>query len=184
MHYLHKILVYLPEAIPDREGVSRNDVISAVRAYAENVTEDFYGTVFDWRETDTAGRWSNRYPVNVLLCEEDTERFQKELSEAREGQEKEIRFCMEHLEQTAGTDLAQIAKTVWKQCEPTQKLEGVDFMTTYYLNRIASLLNGDYDSDSCFYNSYQYTARLYPADIEKVKQAPADWAMALFDYHN
>lgn len=184
MHYLHKILVYIPDAIPDQTGMSRDDLLNAIRTHASDETEGFYGTVYDWRETESAGRWTQQYPINVLLAEEGTERFLKELSEVKNGQTDEIQFCMDCLEKTVGTDLKCISEIVQKRQESTQVLEGVDFMTTYYLRHIATLLYGEYCSDSCFYNTYQCTACLYPADMDEIKRVPADWALVMFDYHN
>ena len=62
MHYLHKILVYIPSAIPAYEGATRDEILEAVRNHARNETEDFLGRVFDWREEYSAGGWESTYP--------------------------------------------------------------------------------------------------------------------------
>lgn len=52
MHALHKILVNLKTNFGEYDA-DKNDI----RAYAKKETEYFGdGDVFDWRETDTAGR--------------------------------------------------------------------------------------------------------------------------------
>ena len=86
MHYLHKILVYIPDAVTDRDNYERSELIDAIRTHAENTTEEFYQSVFDWRETDSAGSWSDEYPVNVLLAQDDVEQFIRELFGARNSQ--------------------------------------------------------------------------------------------------
>lgn len=84
MHYLHKILVYIPDALADADNCDLDETISAVRAYADSETEPYYGQAFDWRETETAGRWRNVYPENVLLAADDVDYFVEELENAKE----------------------------------------------------------------------------------------------------
>ena len=93
MHYLHKILVH----ISDVEVHEKNELIDAVRRYAENETEDAYGQAYDWRETDCAGRWSSEYPINVLFASDDVKRFVKELKDTMEVQKSEIQSCLAQL---------------------------------------------------------------------------------------
>lgn len=38
MHYLHKILVYIPSAIPAYEGATRDEILEAVKSHARNET--------------------------------------------------------------------------------------------------------------------------------------------------
>ena len=94
MHFLHKILVRIPDAVADRELYENDELIDAVRNYAENETESYYGQAYDWRETDSAGRWSARYPVNVLFADEDLDSFVHELEEAIQNQRQELQFCL------------------------------------------------------------------------------------------
>lgn len=184
MHYLHKILVYLPDAGVALATDERETVVSNARSYAESTTEDYYGQAFDWRETDSAGRWSREYPVNVLLASDDLERFISELEETLENQYGELQCCIAQLKGTVGTDLEKIAQGIWEQVSYMDNHDGVNCMTTYYLHCIAAYLYGEYRCDSCFYNSHDYTARLYKEDIDKVRQEPDNWALVMFDYHN
>ena len=43
MHFLHKILVKISDAVADRELYENGELIDAVRNYAENETEAYYG---------------------------------------------------------------------------------------------------------------------------------------------
>ena len=83
--------------------------------HAENTTEEFYQSVFDWRETDSAGSWSDEYPVNVLLAQDDVEQFIRELFGARNSQFDEIQYSLEQLENTVGTDLKRIAEHIMQK---------------------------------------------------------------------
>ncbi|KNZ68190.1 hypothetical protein Tfer_3272 [Thermincola ferriacetica] len=77
MHYLHAILVNVIEAsghIPQPEEYE--DAKLEARGVAMSETEEYYGSVFDWRTEDNAGRWSDLYPgIGVVLGAEDRERF-------------------------------------------------------------------------------------------------------------
>lgn len=112
MHYLHKILVYIPDVVSDRRDYEKTELLEAIRNHAENQTESYYEQAFDWRETGCAGRWSTEYPTNVLLAEDNPTRFVSELSAAMEEQQNEIRCCLAQLENTVGTDLKEIVKGI------------------------------------------------------------------------
>lgn len=36
MHYLHKILVYIPDVVSDRRGCEKTELLEAIRNHAEN----------------------------------------------------------------------------------------------------------------------------------------------------
>lgn len=184
MHYLHKILVYIPDAEPNADEQSHDELLNCIRAFAEDLTESYYGQAFDWRETDSAGRWADSYPVNVLLASENVEVFLEELSCCRQTQRNDIETCLQALKETVGTELTQIVDGVWENNPKNGQFKGFSFMTSYYLHHLAKMLYGLYNSDSYFYNTHEHTARLYPDDIEAVKNAPENWALVLFDYHN
>lgn len=42
---------------------------------------------------------------------------------------------------------------------------------------------GEYNCDSYIFNTNGRTARIYPEDIEQIKQEPEKWAIVMFDYH-
>lgn len=184
MHYLHKILVYIPDAVAERDLFERCELADAIRAHAESVTENYYQTVFDWRETDSAGRWSHRYPENVILAEDDVEHFVKELMDAKENQSDEVQLCFSQLENTVGTDLKHIVDVLLHRNSFAENENGVNCMTAYYLHCIAAYLYGEYQSDSFFYHTHDYTAFLYAEDLETIRKSPSDWALVMFDYHN
>ena len=91
MHILHSILVHLPGDVPASEGESCGEYLERIRSYAETETEDFHEIAYDWRETATAGSWSDEYPENVLLGSEDGKRLIRKLKKVRESQAQEIR---------------------------------------------------------------------------------------------
>ena len=41
MHYLHKIFVYIPEVVSDKNGYEKAELEEVIRSYAENETESF-----------------------------------------------------------------------------------------------------------------------------------------------
>ena len=184
MHYLHKILVYIPDVMEELGAIEKSELANEIRLCAEQRTESYYESVFDWRETETAGRWQNIYPQNVLFALDDIQRFSDELSEILQEQKNHIDYALSALKCTVGTDLEKIIDETWNLKEYSDNSEGFSCMTAYYLSNIASILHADYESDSLFYNSHEYTARLYPSDIEEITKSPGDWALVMFDYHN
>lgn len=182
MHYLHKILVYIPDLELAEGSFGREELIDAVRSLAETRTESFEDIVYDWRETFCAGRWQSAYPENVLLASEDPERFAKELEGVLQNQSDSLQEALRNL--PSRRSLAEVVKLIWNRDGEASLKEFTDYMAPYYFHKAASLLHGEYISDSLFYNTHDYTARLYPEDIRKIKAEPNNWALALFDYHN
>lgn len=183
MHSLHKILVHIPDILLDSATCSKEDLINRVRSYAVEQTFDYYMTVFDWRETESAGRWEAQYPINVLFAKDNIEGFIHELINVREYQHQEIQSLLNELSKKADTALKQIICEIEKMNSPFEATKTVYFMTTFYLSKIVSLLQGEYIFDSCFYNIIDNTSRVYPQDIDTIKKSPEDWALVLFDYH-
>lgn len=174
MHYLHKILVHVPDCIECEE--SWDEKKEAIRDAAESGTEDFYDRVFDWRETDCAGRWEGIYPEQVYLAADNINWFIDELIEVRNSQEADMQSCMEELRNSVGLDLETIRNKIDEhEC---------GFMMAYYLSRFADILSGEYISASGFYNLRDYTAKVTPDIIEEIKAQPNNWALVMFDYHN
>lgn len=184
MHYLHKILVYVPDVIgTSDENLSEKELFESIRSHAENETESFCEEVFDWRETDSAGRWSDRYPQQVYLAEKDLDWFIKELQDSIAAQRNEIEMCMEQLKSSVGTNLEDIVNGLWTRKAMYDSTDGFNVMTPYYLNEIAAHLYGRYRCDSYFYNVHDCTARLYNSDLDMIRQEPQNWALVMFDYH-
>lgn len=183
MHYLHRILVYIPDAICSDKDTTRAAILDAVISHARNTTEDFAGQVYDWREDDSAGRWSEVYPQHAYLAADNPEWFLEELEDVLRIQKGDIDKCFSVISQSVGNDLGQIIEGIWSRNSDSAEENGFNYMTSYYLRNIASLLHGDYRCDSCFYNTHDYTARLFRNDVESIRKSPDDWALVMFDYH-
>lgn len=183
LYSLHKILVYMPDIPVNPTVCSKEILIHKIRSYAQEQTSNGYMTVFNCREIDSAGRWETQYPVNVLFAKDNVERFIQELIAIRDYQHHEIQDTLHELSKKAGTDLKQIACEIEKMNHQYEITETVEPMTSFYLSKIASLLDGQYTFNSCYYNTLGGTSRVYPQDIEAIKNTPEDWALVLFDYH-
>lgn len=185
MHYLHKILVYIPDAVSAGAEMTREEKMDAVRRYADEQTADYYGSVFDWRETDCAGRWKSEFPKNVIFAADDLDGFITQVELAIDGQKTEIEMCLRFLKEKNPTDLEGLIKgELARKSQFEETTDGFTMMTSYYLYAIASLLHGEYRSDSYIFNLQNYTARIFPEDIDGIRQAPDNWAMVMFDCHN
>lgn len=185
MHYLHKILVYIPDAVSVEDEMIREEKMDRIRSYADEQTSDFYGSVFDWRETDCAGRWSSEFPQNVIFAADDIDAFITQVELGISNQKRELASCLKYLKESVGTDLEGIIKGELEcKTQYGESVNGFGVMTSYYLHIISSLLYGEYRSDSYIYNSHGYTARIFPEDIDSIRQEPENWALVMFDYHN
>ena len=186
MHFLHKILVHIPSAITADEYTSREEILSAVKNHARNETESFYEQAFDWREDQSAGRWEAEYPQQAYVASDDLEWFMKELAEVQTQQKGEIDWAVAQLTSAVGIDLKHIVEGLWnrdgRNFDPT-KSDGISCMAAFYLRNIADALYGTYRCDSYFYNTHDYTARLYQSDLDMIRQEPENWALVMFDYH-
>lgn len=160
MHALHKILL----------RVDKSETKDEIRRRAEEVTEEFCDKVYDWRETETAGHWSDRYPENVILSKDDVKRFLEELNDCIEHQRSEVHYHEERVREVAFNihDLVELSAEI--ECLAS-------------LLALKSLLYGDYTFDSQFYDVDDYSALINEQTIRKVEEAPDKWALVLFDYH-
>lgn len=185
MHYLHKILVHIPTATDADADTPREEILRDVIAHAKSETECFYERAFDWREDDSAGRWSDTYPQQAYIAADDLEWFLKELVDVQESQKAEIDCCLRNIREAGGTDLTVLSDKLWnRESVSFDSGNGVSEMTAYYLRCLAQHLYGEYRCDSYFYNTKTFTARLYKSDIDEIRQNPNEWALVMFDYHN
>lgn len=179
MHALHKILVYLPDCfgnVPSDEMTDKD----RIRRYAEDITECYLDHIFDWRETDTAGRWSDVYPDNILICSKNRDTFTRLLNRVMEDQQKVIEDGFLFL----CKDIPDADKISLK--ELVDKLQDNTSLVGYpahYLEEIASVLSGRYTFDSMFFNTHNYSSRLTPELKYAILDNPDKWALVLMDYH-
>lgn len=184
MHSLHKILVKVNGETCEGE-FDRQELIRQARSYAEQETECFYEHAFDWRETDTAGRWQAMYPENVILGAESSEKILAEVIECRNQQKAEIDACLTMMEGYASMPFSDLAQIIWERMEAP--LEGIEAsfsdMAAFNIKKIACFLDGEYFYDSFFYDTDEYTAQISRTTIQKIKEHPEDWALVFFDQH-
>ena len=102
MHKLQRVLVRLSNVVPDPESCTREELIKSARSYAKAMTDDYEGVVFDWRETETAGRWAYEYPCNVIFAKDDTENFISILGKCNAERQSFINGYLTELKETVG----------------------------------------------------------------------------------
>ena len=176
MHALHKILVRIDgDGIHETDGMSREEIMDNARDSAASATEDFT-QVYDWRETETAGRWENAYPRNVIFSADDIDSFINEIMDCKKEQDAEIEVCAKRIRESIGCmDLNQIIDRNMDEVRNHSLL--------FELKLIAELLAGDYVFDSMFFDADFYTAKITKGTIDKVRKNPDDWALVMFDCH-
>lgn len=172
MHALHKILVRINGHTPII-ATDREELINEIRHRAVSMTDEDYGKAFDWRETDTAGRWSEVYPVNVILSRDNIDIFVEKLKDCLESQISEMRYHLDNI-----CKVSSDIKTLFDiECSSPGSVPSWD------LRCLSELMYGIYNFDSGFYNTEEYTAKITESTIEAVKSSPDDWALVMFDYH-
>lgn len=186
MHAVHCILVNLDGAnvaIDEREATlsklaednQEPEYINDIREYAEKKTEDFQDDVFDWRETDTAGRWSEEYPCNVVTGLLEKERFLQLFDEFSAKPEEEAKDYLNRFTNENGGKSMQLS---------FDELAKLDSMQTFRLKQAIKLLDGDYTFDSHFWSAAHYVSRLSDNEKAEVHDNSKDYALVFFDYHN
>lgn len=181
MHALHRILVYIPDVSTDKCDTQK-DFLNAIRTYAENETECFCGSVFDWRETETAGRWSTEYAENVLLARECPDVIEQELIDVCHAQRSALDDAINQLSAWKTGNIRQTAYELWNQRADAPE-NGPEYLAPYLFLQIAQLIYGKYIFDSYFYNTADGSSRVTEQLINDIKAAPNDWALVMFDYH-
>ena len=168
MHALHRILVKLED---------KDETIEEIRSVAKSETEDYYNA-YDWRETDTAGRWESEYPCNVILGRDEPDKIIDELLVVRDQQENILRHHVESLKKYCPSmNIEDIIKN-----SPRLSF-GEGGLISYHLKCISSLLVGAYDFDSAFFNTEECDSIINDELINEIRKKPEDWAVVLFDCH-
>ena len=168
MHALHRILVKLED---------KDETIDEIRSFAKSETED-YCNAYDWRETDTAGRWESEYPCNVILGRDEPDKIIEELITVRKEQENVLHHHVVCLKKYCpSTNIEDIIKN-----SPRSNF-GEGGWISYHLKSIADHLVGVYDFDSAFFNTEDSDSIVSDDLVEEIKKKPEDWAIVLFDCH-
>lgn len=169
MHVLNTILIKLTRKLSDEE------YINYARNIAKEETERFIYDVFDWRETDTAGRWSDEYPLNVILGKTEPERFIKELEKCLSYRTNEIKQYLSDLKsENNSSDIETISENI---------IMDRIWLSDFYLMRLATLLNGEYTYNSAFFDTNEGNSKISIAKIEKIKNEIDKYALVFFDHH-
>lgn len=175
MHQIHRILI---KFVNNEENLlNRADLICKARWQADEYTSSFQNIVYDWRETDTAGRFSTDYPENVLLGKEKKEKIICELQKCRELQCGELHHSLHEIKEVT-TDLTVLVEKIWS-CDTFEN----SGLYSLHLSKIAKILNGEYSTDSYFYDTELCTAKITTDTFDLLEKEPEKWALVLFDCH-
>lgn len=175
VNYLVRISDVTEQTILDE--TDRNDTANDLRLYVEDLTERYHDNVFDWRETETAGGWSDKYPENVLFAADDPQLFVTRLVEIRNRQKKSIDECLHRIAKICETtDLAEIVRKI--------ESPNSDHAAKRYLRQLADRLGGRFTSESNFYNCESETSVITDETLDAIRKNPEEWAIVLFDQHS
>lgn len=186
MHTVNAVLVDIKDtkAVLDRKQLAMADLaedyepeaVGIIRDYAVSETENFVDKVYDWRETDTAGRWADEYPCNVILGAKNKDCFLKTFAEFIKMPMEEIKKLIERFIIYNDNESYVISSDI-------EKLKSLDSMQTYRLKEALMLLDGEYTSSSHFWSIGHYSCRLSERDVQEVIENADRYALVIFDYH-
>ena len=118
-----------------------------------------------------------------IFAQDDIEWFIAEINEALNSQRLELNTYMKELKEKMGTDLEKVVSVLMGDAQSSENNNTANGFLSFALLKIAKLVYGDYNCDSYIYSTADHTARIWPEDIEQIKQEPNKWAMVMFDYH-
>ena len=166
MHYLHKILIET-DGETDKNWL-KQDAIDKLERFRNNV--------FDWAEYQTAGRWADNYPDNVILGCEDVEGLIKAIEESRETQISELKWYQENLK------IDSIDEFVKDFINGTTS--NIDEMQKFYLLKIAETIFGQYACDSYFYNTIDGESTINDRLYNFIRANADNLALVIIDIHS
>lgn len=158
MHYLHKILI-------ETNGETDKNYL---REEALDKLEPYQNNVYDWLEYESAGRWADEYPDNVLLGCENVEALIEAIKESKETQDSEKEYCLQML----NTDSIK------------EVMETTDTMKHYYLYKLATIVEGAYNINSYFYNSCDGDTIINDKLFEYIRENKDNLALVIVDVHS
>lgn len=179
MHALHKILVYIPN-VTIGDDFDREDLIEAIRDQAVSDTECYEGVVFDLRNTDTAGNWSEDFPCNVLLSKDNYDVFISEIYDSCERQRMLYESTLSKIKMLVGYNIFESGSKVFGV---NSNLES-NYDLSYRLGILGDLAGGHYTFESEFYDTNASTAKITENTINLVRDDPNNWALVMFDYYH
>lgn len=188
MHYLHAILVKLP----DRASFNNaEDMAETARQIAIEATECHGdGEVWDWREED-AGCWANQYPrQGVVLGGTEECLFLKLLEKWRQRplesalEELDIaRQCAQLAFWPASPE--ELARRLWEGGqEKQQQAAGFLPLWDYLFVKSMRLAYGHYLSDSHFYSVPDDSPKISHGTLQETREHPNRFALVFLDFHN
>ena len=171
MHDLYTILVNIKDL---EKRIGRAPTKDDIRYFAEDITEEHYGILFDYRETDTAGAWEDLYPDNVILGSDNSDRVTEELVKLDQQRKNIIKYnasqifgklhtsaiTMEHIEAMAKDKHGEVS---------------------LHLRYLGEILNGKCTTEVGFWDTTMYSSFV---DLERYLPNIEDYALVYFDYHN
>lgn len=183
MHKLQRVLVRLSDVFLTPESRTREQLVEGARSYAKEMTEYYRGLVFDWRETETAGRWADEYPCNVIFAQDDTENFIATLKDCNEYRRAVINAHLINLKYDVGTDLETI---VAGSLAAENKKNGFDnyLRAPNSLYGLAEMLYDRYNADAEIFNTAEPNITyVSEALLNEIEEKPTNFALVLFDMH-
>lgn len=189
MYAIHSILVHVPTAV-EEDGktlseMSKEELTACVVKHAEEMTDQFFGPVFDCQDLLEEGQ-NEDYPHPVLFSKDDWDAFKDWLLMCDNAQKQYAAFLCNHIKEVAGTgDIEDLAKRCFlsyscnDDIDQKQIFEREFDTVRYHLKSLFNLVCGTYFFDSGFYNPDGGNAHV--PYLSELKERPDEWALVAFD---
>lgn len=141
----------------------------------------------DWNEH--GGRWANVIPDGVISYKENPELFMETLTKFQDYTKEELNRLVNELGHITLRDLALEPKYDFgnfkgEYANEEEKNKALtDSLARYRANKLMKLLNGEFDSDTHFYDTREYTMRDTYL-LERIKENPENQFIVVWDYHH
>ena len=160
MHAMHLILVDKPGC----EVETDDEIIE----YAENATDEYAGTVYDYRST-----------INIIDGAKQPDTLIRLVENTIKSQHDDANHCFQSLDGRI-SDFKNFL-----QIELNDFIDGekYDFsLELCNLKRLLALIRGEYTFDSFIFDVFNHTSRISNQVLNDIREHPEKWALVCCDY--
>lgn len=156
MHYLFGIIV---------RAIDREDAMGM----AEDILDNQITGIYDWRDEDGAGRWSDEFEDNVISATDSL--FDETVDRLIMNQELEYNECRRMMKDLDYYDKMYRIGEDWE-------------FSAYSLKVWAKLVEGEPMANSYIFSEPLWTTRITKKLRDMYKEQPENYYLVLFDIHN
>ena len=189
MHVLHKVLARLDElGIELSEDKPKEEQLLEVRKEVLSTLDEYAaGVAYDWRE-DTAGRWANIYPNNVILGKYDSQNLISEIKNAKAYQDETVMDAIKIIDGNNSVSLMDFWKMIQNSSFSSPRTE--DGKTSEEKSKIyvsacylRDYIGGKFTWNIPFIDPIRDDVVITDSTIKEIIDSPENFALVFVDCH-